>query len=232
MSLEVVAAIIFFENKILVTQRKFSKNSAFSYKYEFPGGKVEDNEDKITALRRELMEELNLEITTFKHFASYNYNYDINKIKEEKNILKPLAVKLSPDIDDSEISEIIELILKYKVNGIIISNTTDRNRDNLSDFQKNEKGGLSGKPLKDLSSSLIKKFYKETKGKVQIIGVGGVDSGQSAFDKISSGANVVQLYTGMVYKGPGVVKDIKKELISIIKKEKLKNIDEAVGIST
>ncbi len=154
----------------------------------------------------------------------------INKIKEDKNILKPLAVKLSPDIDDSEISEIIELILKYKVNGIIISNTTDRNRDNLSDFQKNEKGGLSGKPLKDLSSSLIRKFYKETKGKVQIIGVGGVDSGQSAFDKISSGANVVQLYTGMVYKGPGIVKEMKRELISILKKENIKNISAAVGI--
>ena len=81
MSLEVVAAIIFFENKILVTQRKFHKNAAFSYKYEFPGGKVENNEDKITALRRELMEELNLKITNFKHFASYNYSYDINKIK-------------------------------------------------------------------------------------------------------------------------------------------------------
>ena len=81
MSLEVVAAIIFFENKILVTQRKFHKNAAFSYKYEFPGGKVENNEDKITALRRELMEELNLKITSFKHFASYNYSYDINKIK-------------------------------------------------------------------------------------------------------------------------------------------------------
>ena len=81
MSLEVVAAIIFFENKILVTQRKFHKNSAFSYKFEFPGGKVENNEDKITALRRELMEELNLKITNFKHFASYNYSYDINKIK-------------------------------------------------------------------------------------------------------------------------------------------------------
>ena len=154
----------------------------------------------------------------------------INKIKEEKNILKPLAVKLSPDISDSEISEIIELIFKYKVNGIIISNTTDRNRDNLSDFQKNEKGGLSGKPLNDLSSSLIKKFYKETKGKVQIIGVGGVDSGQSAFDKISSGANVVQLYTGMVYKGPGIVKEMKRELISILKKENIKNISAAVGI--
>ena len=81
MSLEVVAAIIFFENKILVTQRKFHKNPAFSYKFEFPGGKVKNNEDKITALRRELMEELNLKITSFKHFASYNYSYDINKIK-------------------------------------------------------------------------------------------------------------------------------------------------------
>ena len=81
MSLEVVAAIIFFENKILVTQRKFHKNSAFSYKFEFPGGKVEKNEDKITALKRELMEELNLEITSFKHFASYNYSYDINEMK-------------------------------------------------------------------------------------------------------------------------------------------------------
>ena len=81
MSLEVVAAIIFFENKILVTQRKYHKNSAFSYKFEFPGGKVENNEDKITALKRELMEELNLKITSLKHFASYNYSYDINKIK-------------------------------------------------------------------------------------------------------------------------------------------------------
>ena len=81
MSLEVVAAIIFFENKILVTQRKYHKNSAFSYKFEFPGGKVEKNEDKITALKRELMEELNLELTNFKHFASYNYYYGIDEIK-------------------------------------------------------------------------------------------------------------------------------------------------------
>ena len=81
MSLEVVAAIIFFENKILVTQRKFHKNIAFSYKFEFPGGKVENNEDKITALRRELWEELNMELKNFKHFASYNYSYDIDEIK-------------------------------------------------------------------------------------------------------------------------------------------------------
>ena len=81
MSLEVVAAIIFFQNKILVTQRKFHKNPAFSYKFEFPGGKVEINEDKITALRRELIEELNLKLINFKHFISYNYSYDIDEIK-------------------------------------------------------------------------------------------------------------------------------------------------------
>ena len=156
----------------------------------------------------------------------------INKVKREKNILKPIVLKLSPDINNSEISNIIELLLKYKISGIIISNTTDRNRENLSDAQKKETGGLSGQPLKDLSTHLIKKFYKETKGKVQIIGVGGVDSGQAAFEKICAGANAVQLYTGMVYKGPGVVREMKKELISIMKKENLKNINEAVGIST
>ena len=101
MSLEVVAAIIFFENKILVTQRKFSKNSAFSYKYEFPGGKVEDNEDKITALRRELMEELNLEITSFKHFASYNYNYDMNKIKLNFFVSNVTELKITLKVHES-----------------------------------------------------------------------------------------------------------------------------------
>ena len=142
----------------------------------------------------------------------------LNKIKES-NILKPL-VKLSPDINEKEISKIIELILKYKISGIIISNTTENNREDLNDLNKNEKGGLSGQPLREKSTNLIKKFYNETKGKIEIIGVGGVDSGKA-----------VQLYTGMVYKGPGVVKDIKKELISILKKENLKNIGDAIGIN-
>ena len=155
----------------------------------------------------------------------------INKIKKDKNISKPIVIKLSPDIKDIEINKIIELIIKYKIEGIILSNTTEKNRENLKDIQKNEKGGLSGQPLKDLSTTLIKKFYKETKGKIEIIGVGGVDCGQSAFEKISAGANAVQLYTGMVYKGPGVVKQMKKELISILKKENIRNINEAIGIN-
>ena len=101
MSLEVVAAIIFFENKILVTQRKFHRNSAFSYKFEFPGGKVENNEDKITALRRELMEELNLEITSFKHFVSYNYNYDKNEIKLSFFLSNVTELKITLKVHES-----------------------------------------------------------------------------------------------------------------------------------
>ena len=155
----------------------------------------------------------------------------IIKLKISKKITKPIFIKLSPDISDKNISEILEIILKYKIDGIIISNTSDNNRNGLQDNKKMEKGGLSGQPIKDISTSLIKKFYKEIKNKIPIIGVGGVDSGESAFEKIISGANAVQLYTGMVYKGPGIVKEIKKDLISTLKKEKIKNIGDAVGIN-
>ena len=155
----------------------------------------------------------------------------LNKLKEDKNIDKPLIVKISPDIHEKEISNIVEIIKKYKINGVIISNTTDKNREKLLDGKKNESGGLSGKPIKNISTNLIKKFYKELNRKITIIGVGGVDSGESAFDKITAGADVVQLYTGMVYRGPGVVKEIKKELISILKNNKIKNISDAVGIN-
>ena len=142
-----------------------------------------------------------------------------------------MVIKISPDIDNNNISEIIELILKFKIDGLIISNSTDSNRTNLLDINKNEVGGLSGEPLRDISTELIKKFYKEIKNKIYIIGVGGVDSGESAFDKFTAGANAVQLYTGMIYKGPGIVKEIKKDLISILRKKKLKNISECVGIN-
>ncbi len=155
----------------------------------------------------------------------------LNKIKKNKKITKPIMIKLSPDIKDIDISKIVELVKKYSLQGVIVSNTTDNNREKLSDIKKDETGGLSGQPLKNISTNLIKKFYKETKGEIKIIGVGGVDSGQSAYEKITAGADAVQLYTGMVYKGPGIVKDIKKELISILKKENLKKISDAVGIN-
>ena len=155
----------------------------------------------------------------------------IKKIKKKKKISKPILVKISPDIDNNNVHNLIELIIKFNIEGIIVSNTSDKNRDNLEDNKKLEIGGLSGKPLIDISTNLIKKFYNELKGKTKIIGVGGVDSGTSAYDKIAAGANLVQLYTGMVYKGPNIVKEIKEELIKKLLKEKIKNIDEIVGIN-
>ena len=156
----------------------------------------------------------------------------LNELKKNKKIKCPLVLKLSPDIMEEETSNINELILKFKIDGIVLTNTSNQNRENLSDIKKNEIGGLSGLPLQKLSLKFIKNFYKSNKGKVPIIGVGGIDSGQSAFEKIAAGATVIQLYTGMVYKGPGVVKNIKIELIEILKKEKINNIQQAIGINS
>ena len=154
---------------------------------------------------------------------------NINKIRIESNFKKSFLLKISPDIEDSFIDSIIELSLQYQINGLILTNSSDGNRENLIDKNKNETGGLSGKPLRDLSNNLIKKFYKKLNGKLPIIGVGGIDSGKSAFKKISSGASAIQLYTGMIYKGPTIVKEIKKELISELKTKGFKSITEAIG---
>jgi dihydroorotate dehydrogenase len=154
------------------------------------------------------------------------------ELKKKQKLTCPITLKLSPDIGENEISNINEMILKFKIDGVILSNTTNQNRLNLQDAGKNEAGGLSGLPLQKLSLKFIKNFYKSNKGKTPIIGVGGVDSGESAFEKITAGATAVQLYTGMVYKGPGLIKNIKKELIEILKKEKIKNIENAIGINS
>ena len=157
----------------------------------------------------------------------------LSEIENEKKILKsniPIIVKISPDIDDNDVEKISELLLKYNISSVIISNSTDSNRENLKNINKLEKGGLSGKPLEVKSNLLINKFFKILRSKIKIIGVGGVDSGKSAYEKIINGANLVQLYTGMVYQGPNIASKITKELIEITKNHSVKNISELVGI--
>ena len=112
---------------------------------------------------------------------------------------------------------------------VIISNTSDSSSDSLSNIQKHQKGGLSGKPIEKKSSILINKFYKLLNGRIKIIGVGGVDSGKSAYEKFLAGASYVQLYTGMVFKGPNIVNMIKKELKELLIKDGVKNFTEIVG---
>ena len=153
----------------------------------------------------------------------------LNKIKKENKTDISLLLKVSPDIEDNHISEIVDVATNNDIAAIILTNTTNGNRDNLRSEIKKEKGGLSGKPLQEISTNMIKKFYKQLNGKIPIIGVGGVDSGKSAYEKIIAGASLLQLYTGFIYKGPSVVKDIKKGLIQILKAEGLNNIKEAIG---
>ena len=156
----------------------------------------------------------------------------LGKIFAEKKKLSskiPIALKVSPDINNEIVKHISKLLIEYKVNALIVSNTTDQNRDNLKDHQKFQRGGLSGKPLRDISNKLINYFFKNLNGQVKIIGVGGVDSGKSAYEKFLSGADFVQLYTGMVFRGPKIAIKINEELKTILKEKKIKNYSEIIG---
>ncbi len=197
-------------------------------------------DDYLSCLRKfyDLADYLTINISSpntenLRSFHNQNELDDLlSAIKEEKDNLKtkiPIIIKISPDIENSSIEKIAQSLLKYNVNGIIISNTTDRNRENLKNINKLEKGGLSGKPLEEKSNLLINKFYKILKNKIIIIGVGGVDSGTSVYEKIINGATLVQLYTGMIYKGPNIVTKIATELTEILKIKGIKNISEAIG---
>ena len=153
----------------------------------------------------------------------------LNKIKKDNKSNIPLLLKVSPDIDESDIPEIIDVVIKNNISAIVLTNTTSGNRENLKNKAKNEQGGLSGEPLQQISTNMIKKFYKLLNGTIPIIGVGGINSGKSAYEKIIAGASLLQLYTGFVYRGPSTAKDIKKELIQILKSDGIKNIKDAIG---
>tara|TARA_B100001057_G_scaffold160013_1_gene160655 strand:- start:100 stop:1146 length:1047 start_codon:yes stop_codon:yes gene_type:complete len=153
----------------------------------------------------------------------------IDSEKKNLNSKTPIVVKVSPDIDEREINEISEVLLNNYIEAVIISNTSDATRDNLKNNQSHQKGGLSGKPIDNKSTKLISKFYKILKGRINIIGVGGVSSGRSAYDKFLAGANYLQLYTGMVFRGPNIVNMIKKELKELLIKDGVKNFSEIIG---
>ena len=159
----------------------------------------------------------------------------LKEIKDEKKNLNskiPIVIKIAPDINDMDIQKISEVLLDKDIEAVIISNTSEATREKLKNIQKHQKGGLSGKPIEDKSNLLINKFYKNLKNKIKIIGVGGVDSGLSAYNKFLSGADLIQLYTGMVYKGPNIVNSIKNDLSELLLKDGVKNFREIIGNKT
>ena len=159
----------------------------------------------------------------------------LKSVSEKKKQLKseiPVAVKISPDISENQIDLISEILLENEISAIIISNTSEASRETLQNIQRHQKGGLSGKPIEKKSNLLISKFYKLIKGKIKIIGVGGVDSGKAAYDKFLLGADYVQLYTGMVFQGPNIAGMIKKDLKELLIRDGVKNFTEIVGKKT
>ncbi|KAK3857283.1 hypothetical protein Pcinc_036462 [Petrolisthes cinctipes] len=144
----------------------------------------------------------------------------------------PVLLKVAPDISDTEKQQIAIVAVNYKVDGLVVSNTTISRPAALQSPQKEETGGLSGAPLKSLATATIKDMYRLTKGSVPIIGVGGVASGQDAYEKIRAGASLIQLYTGLIYTGPQLIPRATHELEQLLRDDGFSSVAEAVGVDS
>ena len=153
----------------------------------------------------------------------------ISSFKRKNSINVPIFIKIDPDLSKNELGDIADIILSSSIEGVIISNTSIQRSNNLISKNANEQGGISGLPIKKKSNKLLKDFYTLTNGNVPLIGVGGISTGKDAYERILNGASLIQLYTALVYKGPSVVNNIKKELVYFLKKDNYKSIDKAVG---
>jgi len=151
--------------------------------------------------------------------------------KKTKKTL-PLLVKIAPDLSDAEIEAIVDVALRLELAGIIATNTTvsrDKLNTRKSDIERIGAGGLSGKPLQKRSDEVISRIYKSSKGRLPIVGVGGIFTAEDAFEKIISGACLIQSYTGFVYQGFSFARDVNFGLAKILREKDFRNLDEAVG---
>ncbi|KAK4762064.1 hypothetical protein SAY87_029948 [Trapa incisa] len=142
----------------------------------------------------------------------------------------PLLVKIAPDLSKEDLEDIAAVALALRLDGLIISNTTISRPDVVKQNPVSaEVGGLSGKPLFNMSTHVLREMYTLTRGKIPLIGCGGINSGEDAYKKIRSGATLVQLYTGFAFGGPAIIPKIKAELSQCLERDGFKNILEAVG---
>ncbi len=140
----------------------------------------------------------------------------------------PTFIKLAPDLEDSSIEELLEIILSLKLDGVVLTNTTI-NPSSMKESQLVEQGGISGKPVRQRSLEIIRLAFKKLKNRIPIIGVGGIDSYESALEKILAGANLIQIYTGYIYKGPFLPYMILEGLDKFLEEKKVNSISEIVG---
>ena len=141
----------------------------------------------------------------------------------------PVLVKLAPDLKQDEQKDLARLALEMQLDGLILSNTTLARPETLPQKFAQEKGGLSGTPLRERADRVLKNFYRLTDGRIPLIGVGGIETADHAYQKIKNGATLVQLYTGLIYQGPSIAQDILAGLQTRLERDGYKNITEAIG---
>lgn len=154
----------------------------------------------------------------------------VKGLQQHSNTRRPLLVKIAPDLSEADKQDIAETVTAVGFDGLIISNTTLARPDSLKSVHRNEIGGLSGPPLFEMSTALVADMYKRTKGKIPIIGVGGISDADQAYAKIKAGASLVQLYTAFSYNGPALIHDIKSGLKQRLQRDGYKHVSDAVGV--
>jgi dihydroorotate dehydrogenase len=156
------------------------------------------------------------------------YKVKSSSLNDKK--IPPILLKVAPDITKKMIEDIINLALKYKIDGLIVGNTTISRPSSLQGHSKNEAGGLSGKPLFELSTKILAQFYTLSEGRINLIGSGGVDSVETAYAKIKAGASLIQIYTGLMYHGPELFRVIFDGLATALREDGFINIKSAIGV--
>lgn len=149
---------------------------------------------------------------------------------EQSSSLKPIFIKLSPDLSELELDNLLAVIANHKIAGLICSNLT-HSRDKIVDKEKKleNRGGLSGLSVKEAANQLLSSVYQKTKGRYILIGCGGIFSAEDAYEKIKHGASLVQLITGMIFNGPQFINELNRGLVKLLKKDGYTNISQAVG---
>lgn len=142
----------------------------------------------------------------------------------------PLLVKVAPDLTQQDVDDIAEVVLQTSVDGVIVANTTVERPAYLHGANRTEGGGLSGRPLKDRALQVLRLFYARLGGRVPLVGVGGIETGEDAYQRLRAGASLVQLYTAMVFEGPTLPQVIKRELLELMQRDGIDAIDHLVGL--
>ncbi len=153
----------------------------------------------------------------------------VGEARETTPARPPLLLKIAPDLSRDDLRDIVEVAVSAGVEGVIATNTTSQRPDGLSDRRRTEAGGLSGRPLFASSTRVLSEIYRLSGGRLALIGVGGIETADQAYAKIRAGASLVQLYTALVYHGPGLVGRIKRGLAERLRADGFASLEQAVG---